>query len=400
MYKFQRIREINNRAGRKGLLGTALAFSLIIGGCSTDVSRFDLGKYSGMDDRGATGSLPPADAGMSLREVPVPSREMVGRGAYDGRIGSGVVRRSRAKKSTYRGPDALAPSRMRAQRLSDISPSAQRGSTGYTAAAYGSETQTDGATPRPASPGYQPASRRAPAWPDSASRGQARLASSDSDGATRGRIITVTRGDTLYGLSRRHGVSIAALKAANGLRTAMIRPGQKLRLPGSGADSRFAASPSGGALAAKRQRQARLAPASAGAVYAGGSNAGGSYKVRLGDSVYRIAREHGLKSRDLLAANPGINPRRLRPGQMLRIPGVVNARLGADMARRQIAGRQAEARAPRVVSASSDRDAGPRTFGKVKTRIINKKKSTRVASLRQDTMSDAADWWFLQGAPR
>ncbi|MFC6750394.1 LysM peptidoglycan-binding domain-containing protein [Deinococcus aquaticus] len=42
---------------------------------------------------------------------------------------------------------------------------------------------------------------------------------------------TVSRGDTLSLIARRYGVSVAALKAGNSLRSSVIRPGQVLKLP-------------------------------------------------------------------------------------------------------------------------------------------------------------------------
>ena len=42
---------------------------------------------------------------------------------------------------------------------------------------------------------------------------------------------TITKGDTLWGISRRYKVSIVAIKSANGLSSDLIRPGQTLRLP-------------------------------------------------------------------------------------------------------------------------------------------------------------------------
>ncbi len=38
----------------------------------------------------------------------------------------------------------------------------------------------------------------------------------------------VKRGDTLYAVARRHGVSLAALRAGNGLRSAALQPGQRI----------------------------------------------------------------------------------------------------------------------------------------------------------------------------
>jgi tetratricopeptide (TPR) repeat protein len=45
-----------------------------------------------------------------------------------------------------------------------------------------------------------------------------------------------------------------------------------------------------------------------------------AYVVKPGDSPYSIARRTGVKLESLLAANPGLEPRRLRPGQTLSLP--------------------------------------------------------------------------------
>jgi cell wall-associated NlpC family hydrolase/LysM repeat protein len=42
---------------------------------------------------------------------------------------------------------------------------------------------------------------------------------------------TVSRGDTLSGIARRFGTSVQALRSANGLRSDLIRPGQRLVIP-------------------------------------------------------------------------------------------------------------------------------------------------------------------------
>jgi membrane-bound lytic murein transglycosylase D len=62
------------------------------------------------------------------------------------------------------------------------------------------------------------------------SRKKSRSSSSATASAVNG-VIVVRPGDTLSGLARRHGVSVSALKEANGLGTTPIRAGQRLRLP-------------------------------------------------------------------------------------------------------------------------------------------------------------------------
>ncbi len=41
----------------------------------------------------------------------------------------------------------------------------------------------------------------------------------------------VSRGDTLYGIARKKGTTVAKIKAANGLSGDVIRPGQSLKIP-------------------------------------------------------------------------------------------------------------------------------------------------------------------------
>ena len=45
-----------------------------------------------------------------------------------------------------------------------------------------------------------------------------------------------------------------------------------------------------------------------------------TYTVKPDDSLYSIARKYGVKLEALVAANPGVDPHRLRPGQSVNIP--------------------------------------------------------------------------------
>ena len=41
----------------------------------------------------------------------------------------------------------------------------------------------------------------------------------------------VDKGDTLYGIARKRGTTVAKIKSANGLSSDLIRPGQSLKIP-------------------------------------------------------------------------------------------------------------------------------------------------------------------------
>lgn len=45
-----------------------------------------------------------------------------------------------------------------------------------------------------------------------------------------------------------------------------------------------------------------------------------TYKVQPGETPATIARKHGIRLEALLAANPGLNPRRMKAGQTLNLP--------------------------------------------------------------------------------
>ena len=58
-----------------------------------------------------------------------------------------------------------------------------------------------------------------------------RRTSSSSSSSSSTRVHRVSSGDTLYGISRKYGVSVSRIKSANGLGSDVIRVGQSLRIP-------------------------------------------------------------------------------------------------------------------------------------------------------------------------
>ncbi|SBS74059.1 LysM peptidoglycan-binding domain-containing protein [uncultured Microbacterium sp.] len=110
---------------------------------------------------------------------------------------------------------------------------------------------------------------------------------------------TVRSGDTLWAIAQKHGISVATLCDLNGLRsTSVIHPGQKLKLA-------LAAKP---ASSTSPARPAASAPSAS------------SHTVGKGDTLWAIAKKHGISVSALLAANGLSDSSIIYPGQKLRLP--------------------------------------------------------------------------------
>ena len=107
---------------------------------------------------------------------------------------------------------------------------------------------------------------------------------------------TVKEGDWLYKIARDCKVEPSALIAANpGINPNRIAPGQKLTMPGAGATAVPPATP---------QAQA----------------CSGSYTVKSGDNLFRIAYNCGLTTEQLAAANGIRFPYTIYPAQVIKFP--------------------------------------------------------------------------------
>lgn len=116
--------------------------------------------------------------------------------------------------------------------------------------------------------------------------------------AARGRSYTIRSGDSYWSIARRHGVSVEALTRANpGMPPKRLQIGKAIIIPGhsSGTTGTTAPAPS--------------------------RTVGNTHRVRKGDILGRIAQRYDISLKDLMAANPGVDPRRLRIGKILTIPG-------------------------------------------------------------------------------
>ena len=125
-----------------------------------------------------------------------------------------------------------------------------------------------------------------------------------------GSEYVVRRGDTLSAIANHTGVSVAQLRAANGMSGDMLQVGQKLQIPGT--------TPATTASTATAT-VASLAPASA-----AGEDAPApvvsevTHRVRRGETLWRIANRYGTSVNTLRSQNSLVSDV-LQVGQMLRI---------------------------------------------------------------------------------
>ncbi len=112
-------------------------------------------------------------------------------------------------------------------------------------------------------------------------------------------VHVVRKGETAGKIAQTNGLSLAELQRLNpGRNLAKLSLGTRLRLTAKN-------TPPTTRLAARSETQA-------------GS---GTVELAKGQTLYALAKANGLTTQELMDANPGLNPRRLRPGTVLRLPG-------------------------------------------------------------------------------
>jgi peptidoglycan endopeptidase LytE len=121
---------------------------------------------------------------------------------------------------------------------------------------------------------------------------------------------TVKPGDTLYGISKSFGVSIEALKKANGLERDSLKPKQVLVIP---------------TQRDKKLDEAARKPSSQATKKLVGKNVNkpsgeiDSYIVERGDSLYSISKKVGLSIEEIKKMN-GLQTSKLKIGQVILLP--------------------------------------------------------------------------------
>ena len=133
------------------------------------------------------------------------------------------------------------------------------------------------------------------------------------------------KGDTLYGIARKYGVSVSELQQANGGadKVKKLRAGQKIALPGAKQAEAEPVSDAAAALSELKaeqsravQKPAKVAPAKAKAVKSGQPE---SYKVQPGDTIWAITHRFGMSEAEFKKLNPSVSSSSLRVGASIKI---------------------------------------------------------------------------------
>jgi len=117
----------------------------------------------------------------------------------------------------------------------------------------------------------------------------------------------IRSGDSLWKIARTFKVSVSDLENANpGIDPRRLLVGKEIRLP---RESRTFST----AL-----RNTTVSTTSAPSLPRSNAN---TYKVKNGDILGHIAEDHGVRLQDLMKANPNLDPRLLKVGTIVNIPG-------------------------------------------------------------------------------
>ena len=123
---------------------------------------------------------------------------------------------------------------------------------------------------------------------------------------------TVQKGDSLWSIAKKHGLTVAELAKANSLSSGTaLKPGRKLIVPGKPGAAKEPVAAAAMSLPAEKTAMAPR-PTNGEAV---------KHTVAVGESLGVIARKYQVSVGELAAANNITDPSRVRAGQQLVIPG-------------------------------------------------------------------------------
>ena len=319
------------------ILGVALALAAVTGGCSADVSRFDFPSSVSLNESsGTTGALP----------APTPTAPVRERSNLIGNEGAAVADAGERSNGSAYYP--AQPNRDNLVRMSALPETPAP-------ALPASAPQASYSAPLAAAPASGPT-------PTGFDRRPPISAYGESAALSKGEAIEIRPGDTLYGLSKRHHVSVSELMVVNDLKGPNLKPGQKLHLPAAKPTREAALRPTDlrtttDARPAAEARTPDVAPVTTSE--APPTDWTGTYVVKNGDSLYAIARQHKIKFTDLQKYNAIQDVRKVKPGTALRMPSGINSP-GATTAAADPAPVQIEPQAQAQATAPVSDPAAPR----------------------------------------
>ncbi|MBU8583094.1 MULTISPECIES: C40 family peptidase [Bacillus] len=141
-------------------------------------------------------------------------------------------------------------------------------------------------------------------------------------GAASAQTITVKKGDTLWGFSKKYGTSISKIKQENKLKSDIIYIGQRLSINGSSSSS------------------AKASQASS-----------ATHKVVKGDSLWKISRTYGMTVNELKSLN-GLKTDLIRIGQVLKVKGTKSVKAASTTKPSSSSGTSKTSKAPAQTSSA------------------------------------------------
>ena len=158
----------------------------------------------------------------------------------------------------------------------------------------------------------------------------------------------VQAGDTLSSIARKNGTTPSKLMSANGISDPnMLRVGQSLKISG-GSASKPAPKKTTSSTSSKPR-----------------TSGSGNYSVKPGETLYAIARSHGISVSQLTAMNPGLDPSKLSVGQKINTKSSSSTSVSSKPApKKKVVKKE-------PVIAQQKPKATPKPAPKPKTKLVN-----------------------------